>query len=104
MTFEVTIDPVEQPSIYDAIDSATLDGLPIHLVITPPWTEYLFEPGDEVQVPFDHGMGPAEVIGVDATYVRVKYGPRKKYTTSIERTSVETARRAHHPARVTVRS
>lgn len=91
---------------YAAMKSLTMAGLPFTVVTTEAWSEPVFEPGDPVRVPFDNGWGPATVLGVSESYgeryVRVKYGPKGKYTTSIGAGSVQTDNRVEHPATLRV--
>lgn len=98
--FEVTIEPGSMD--YDLLIAAVDVGRPVTLRCSAPWDEPMFVHGDKVEVPFDHGYGPATVHYATEALVCVTYGPRQKYRTSVERTSVITDRKREYPARVEV--
>lgn len=74
--------------------------------VTPAWTERVFEKGDRVGVQFDDGPGSAWVLDtfeIDGIrHVRVEYGPRRRFTTSLEAASVTTENKVLHPLTVEV--
>lgn len=104
MSEEILLDPTSQAFIdlARAIAEASHRGAQLLLTVEPARSDPVFDPGDQVTVPFDNGPGPAEVISAEDGFVRVKYGPGGKYTTSLSWTSVATRHRVETPAKLTV--
>jgi hypothetical protein len=104
MTFEARIEPGSMD--YDLLRKRVEAGAPVVLKCQEPWAEALFVHGDQVRVEFDDGPGPATVQDTftldGAEYVRLRYGPNGKYTTSLPRSAISTDRRREYPARVEV--
>jgi hypothetical protein len=98
--FEVTLEPHSEA--YEALAEALRDRDVVTLRVSAPWSEPMFVHGDRVQVPFDHGYGPAIVDSASDEFVSVTYGPRQKYRTSLSRGSILTDRRREYPATVEV--
>jgi hypothetical protein len=102
--FEIEVKP--GTSEYRDLMLATVEDDPITLRVTEPRTEARFEVGDPVTVEFDDGPGPAVVIGLARSgreeYVRVSYGPKGKYSTSLPKYAVRTSNTVFHPATVQV--
>lgn len=103
------IDPgsPRENALAEAVAHQKATDEPIWLRVEHGWTEAKFEPGDPVRVPFDDGWGPAEVLEVGESYgeryVRVKYGPGGKYTTSLSPGSIQTTNLHTHPPVLTIK-
>jgi hypothetical protein len=81
---------------YEQLKDLLADGAPIVLEFERARTVPVFEHGDNVQVPFDDGWGPAVVDSYDGRYVKVRYGPcgrpnDLKFRTSLSPDSVRTS-------------
>lgn len=76
----------------------------VRLLIEPTVTEPVYEVGDRVRVHFDNGPGPATITGVGPEYIKVAYGPKDRYSTSLSRYSVSTDKRKTTPACLKVKA